>query len=91
MSRRNSREEKGKRRAITKGTTQGWIDLIDYIKLRTRCTTGEAIRVLMAGAIKVDSHPVGYVTRKDGKRLLQPYIKSEHRNSIIVTMPESVR
>lgn len=91
MSRRNSREEKAKRRAhrdLTKGTGATQLDLIHYIKQRTNCTTDSAIKVLLSGAVRVDSDPVGFRRLPNGKRVIQRYIDAKHRDRIIVVVPE---
>lgn len=92
MSRRNSREEKKKRKVLhaLRQTPPAWIDLIDYIKLRTRCTTGMAQKVILSGALMVDDTVVGFVNVEDplaegGKRKqLVPRVPAEVRDRIVV-------
>lgn len=95
MSRRNTSEEKRRRRinrSIRKGRLPAYINLIDWIKLRVRCTTGQAKRALLAGALRVDSHPVGVKTVKDylGKdvTVVDPFLPAEFRNRIVVVKPD---
>lgn len=86
MSIKNSLENK-KRRRVAKSITIGlpaYINLIEYVKDRTRCTTGTATAVLLSGAIKVDSHTVGYKT-VGGKKVLQPLLPAEMRDRIMIT------
>lgn len=96
MSQRNSRENKKRRRtakAIQRMAVRpAYIDLIEYVKVRTRCSTGTAEKVLLAGALKVDSHPVGYKWRDNpltgkAEKVLERYIPAEHRMNIVVTNP----
>lgn len=92
MSIANSRENK-KRRRIVKSLTIGlpaYINLVEYVKDRTNCTTGTAKAVLLSGALKVDSHPIGYkfvkVNGRDEK-VLNPLLPAELRNRIEINAP----
>lgn len=73
-----------------RNTPPAYIDLIDYVKLRTRCSTSTAKRVLLAGALMVDSHPVGFKYYRDQK-VLDPYLPAEHRDKIVVRMPKELK
>jgi hypothetical protein len=59
-------------------TNETYIDLVHYIKVRTRCTTGTAHRVLRAGIIRVDGMIVGV----DSQGRLDPWIPAEMRSKI---------
>ncbi len=80
--------EKKKRRLVKslRNTPPAWIDLIDYLKLRTRCTTGKAKAALMAGVLYVDSHPIGYKWEKnqygESVKVLDPYVPAHLRGQI---------
>lgn len=63
------------------------IDLIEYVKFRTRCTTGMAIKVIMSDALMVDSHPIGYkwqMNAVQGRnvKVLDRYVPEEFRDRI---------
>lgn len=91
--------EKKKERLIKslRNTPPAWIDLIDYVKLRTRCTTGMARKVILSGALKVDSHPVGFKWEADPMRpgstikVLYPYLDAKHRGNITIQMPKDLK
>lgn len=89
MSRKNSREAKAQRR-LQKSIRIGlpaYIDLIEYVKDRTHCTSGTAEKLLLRGTLMVDSHPVGFKWKKiNGKnqRVLDRYLPAEHRTKIRV-------
>lgn len=65
------------------------IDLIDYIKLRTRCSTGTAQKVILAGALTVDGEPIGIATVISGSgqthKVVQRYVPSEMRDKIVIS------
>lgn len=90
MSRKNTDPVERKRRKVLKAlrnTPPGYIDLIEYVKLRTRCTTSMAKKVILSGALKVDSHPVGFKWEGQGgnaQKVLYPYLESKHRGKIVV-------
>lgn len=69
MSRRNTLENKQKRRLLKalRQTPEAQVDLIAWVRQRTRCTAGTARKVLYSGVLVVDSHPIGfeYKTRVD--------------------------
>lgn len=73
------------RRSITKGTLPAYIDLVEHIRLRTRCTRGIARRIILAGMVRVDSHSVGFKYNRDGTKVLDPRIPAEHRGRVMVT------
>lgn len=97
MSRKNTDPlERSARRVAKKlrATPQEWIDLVDYVKFRTRCTSGMARKVLMSGALRVDSHPVGFKWVKDpltdeSVKVLDQYIDAKHRPNIVVQWDET--
>lgn len=91
MSQKNSREAK-KRRRVMNGFSTGtptYIDLVEYVRLRTGCTRTIAERVLLAGALMVDSHPVGYKWERN-RKVLDPFLKAEFRDRIVVKMPKEL-
>lgn len=96
MSRKNTdKNERAARRVakLLRATPPEWIDLIDYVKFRTRCTTGMARKVLMSGALRVDSHPVGFKWVNDpmtgeSVKVLDQYIDAKHRSHITVQWDE---
>jgi alkylated DNA nucleotide flippase Atl1 len=77
MSARNTRENKKLRklsRALRKGRVATYIDIVQYLKDRRYAqTTGEAVRIVRAGRVKVDSHTI--------KSRLVP---ASQRNSIFI-------
>lgn len=81
---RAARRRKAREAARIAAGPPAYIDLIHYVKLRTRCTTGTAKRVLLAGALKMDSHPVGYKLTKKGKKILDPLISADLRDRIVI-------
>lgn len=87
MSVTNTREEKKKRRVLhaLRQTPPAYIDLIDYIKLRTRCTTGMAKKVILAGALMVDDTVVGYVHVED------PAVPGGKRKQLVTRVPAELR
>lgn len=96
MSQKNSREAKKRRRVLKelRNTPPGYINLIDYLKDRSGCTTGTAEKVLLAGALKVDSHPVGYKWEKvfgENRKVLDPYLPSEYRDRLVVVKPDYLK
>ena len=77
-------------RKKVRNTPPAQIDLIEYVKIRTRCSNSTARRVLLAGALMVDSHPVGFKWNKDQK-VLDRYISAEYRDRIVVRMPPELK
>lgn len=89
MSHKNNQEAKRQRRVLNTlaNTPPAYIDLIDYVKMRTRCSTVMAKKVLLAGALRVDSHPVGYKLHKNGAKELDPFLPAHLQDRIVVQMP----
>jgi len=85
--------DKKKERLIKslRNTPPAWIDLVHYIKFRTRCSTGKAKAALLAGVLYVDSHPVGYKWEKDitgeSVKVLDPYLPAHLYDRIEVREP----
>lgn len=93
MSQKNSRENKKRRKVLKslRAPLPAYIDLIDYVKVRTRCTTATAQKVCLSGALMVDSHPVGYKWEKRGKesvKVLDPYLPADKYSSLRVVKPK---
>lgn len=85
MSRKNTDPKEIAARKVHKAlrnTPPGYIDLIEFVKIRTHCTTGMAKTVLLAGVLRVDSHPVGY-RWISGRKELDPYLPAKHRGQIV--------
>lgn len=90
MSRRNSLEEKKRRRAakLFRATPPAWIDLEEYVMVRAKCSRATAKKVILSGAIRIDSHPIGFkLTKNDGKEYA-PMIPAKHRDALTVVAPE---
>lgn len=87
MSVRNTRVEKKKRKVLKalRETPPAFIDLVDYVKLRTRCTTGMAQKVIMSGALMVDETVVGFVHVDD------PASPGGKRKVLMRRLPASLR
>lgn len=94
MAHRSVEAKKRRRvaKAIRRRPLPAWIDLIHWLKLHGYAeTTGQAVKILLAKRVVVDSHPVGFkemsvfengqILHKD---VVDPYIKAEHRGRIIV-------
>ncbi len=94
MSQKNSRENKKRRKLLKNLRTPlpAHIDLIDYVRTRTRCTRATAEQVLLTGALRVDSHPVGFRWEKgrEGEvvKTLQPYLPAEKYSSLQIVKPK---
>ena len=94
MSRKNSRENKKRRKLLKNLRTPlpRHIDLIDYVRTRTRCTRRTAEQVLLSGALRVDSHPVGFKWEKgrDGevRKQLYPYLPAEKYDRLQIVKPK---
>jgi hypothetical protein len=72
-------------RKALRNTPPAYIDLIEYVKLRTRCTTGMAKKVLLSGALRIDSHPVGFRWEGQGgnaRKVLYPFLEAKHRPNL---------
>lgn len=94
MSQKNSRENK-KRRKLLKNLRAPLpenIDLIEYVRTRTGCTHATAEAVLLSGALRVDSHPVGFKWEKGRKgevvKVLQPYLPADKYSSLQIVKPK---
>lgn len=93
MSVRNRPENKrarSRRKAITKGRLPAYIDLIQWVKMRSNISTGLARKVILAGTLRVDSHTIGVVKTERGK-VFQQFVPAELRGRIQVIEPESLR
>ncbi len=96
MSQRNSRENK-KRRRVAKEMRKmdpipAYIDLIEYVKFRTRCTTGMAKKLILNDCIRIDSHILGYkwmMNEVQGKnvKVIHPWVSDEIRERLEFHMP----
>lgn len=92
MSRRNTNPNEKAARKISKAlrnTPPSYIDLVAYVKDRTKCSTTTAKKVLLSGALRVDSHPVGFKWANDpltgnAVKILNPYLDAKHRDSIVI-------
>lgn len=94
MSKRPIQQKKIRklRRALRKaGAPQTHIDLIEWLKLHSFAqTTGEAVRLLLAGKVRVESHVVGRQRVPNPFRSndeiwgIDPLIGSYHRGKIVV-------
>jgi ribosome-associated protein YbcJ (S4-like RNA binding protein) len=92
MSHRPIQEKKLRKleRALRKAATPAAsIDLIDWLKTRGHAqTTGAAVRLLLAGKVRVDSHIVGRqeIPVRGGKTIwgVAPMVAAHHRDSITV-------
>lgn len=92
MSQKNSSDNKKRQRVLKSLKTElpAYIDLIDYVRSRTRCTEATARKVLLSGALRVDSHPVGYKFDANGKKYLDPYIPASKRADIRIVKPKEL-
>jgi len=67
MSRRNTLEVKRQRRvrrSLVKGRLPAYVDLVQWIKLRSNVTTPTAVRLILAGVLRVDSCVPADVARR---------------------------
>lgn len=88
MSVRNTPREKRRRqfqRAL-KVPLPGYIDLIQWVKLRSRVTTGDAIRLILAGVLHVDSHVIG-MQEIGPRKVLQRFVPADYRGRIRIVEP----
>ena len=78
MANRNRTDAKAQRRARNSVVKPlpAYIDLVQWIKDRQRVSTGLAMKIISAGALKVDSHP-----------LTERYVPAEFRDRITVVEP----
>lgn len=90
MSKKNSRENKKRRKLLKnlRAPLPSHIDLIDYVQTRTRCTTATARKVLLSGALMVESHPVGFKYNSKGEKYLDPYLPTEKYSQLRVVKPK---
>lgn len=95
MSQRNSPEAKRARRArrtLRKGVLPAYIDLIDWVKIRSNLSTRRAVGVILAGSLKVDSHIIGVKEIGPAKmKVLDRYVPADLRGRIEVVIPEVLR
>ena len=89
MSARNRPEAKRQRRLLKslRNTPPAYIDLREWIQMRVKCSKRTAEKVLLAGGLRVDSHPVGYKWANDpvtgnAVRVLDPYLPAHFRDRI---------
>jgi hypothetical protein len=94
MAKRSLESKKRARLVRAMSTTPtGLIDLVDYIRLRTRCTAGRAKAAIMAGALTVDGEPIGFIeiddkVQKDNKlKVFTQYVRADLRDRIVVVNP----
>lgn len=89
MSHRPIAEKKARRlrRSITKGTLPRRVDLVQWVKIRSSCSTGQARRLIMAGSLRVDSHPVGFKILKGGHKIFDPIIDADLAPRIQIVDP----
>ena len=90
---RKSRLKADKRHRIARALREplpSYIDLVDYVQFRTKCSRRTAIKVILAGALTVDGKPVGYIEHKDQK-VLSPFLPSGQRSKIVVETPEILK
>lgn len=93
MSARNTLEAKRFRRFAKnwRNTPPAFISLIDFVRDRTRCSRGEARRMILSDCFRVESHTVGWVweTDKDGVKFksLRPDIPKDWLKDLIVVTP----
>lgn len=97
MSKRNSLESKRERKALRalRVSPPGYIDLVEWIRMRSNVTRSTARAILASGAIHSDSHVVGQLQlkSKDGqvRRILaSPIIEASHRPDLHVVTPEGL-
>lgn len=79
MSRRNSLEEKRKRRArkLLRQTPTAYIDLVQWIRLREPMTESKALAIIKGGWIRSESHT-----------LTDRYVPVEYRKTLEVRPPK---
>lgn len=92
MSRKNSPEAKAARRAAkaSRESERGAIDLVKWIKMRRRVSSGMARKIILSGAIQLDGEPVGFVTDVVGVKRLAPFIPAEHAADLQVVVPKDL-
>lgn len=90
---RKSRLKADKRHRIARALREPlptYIDLVDYVQFRTRCSRTMAIKVILSGALTVDGEPVGYILFKD-RKVLSPFLPAGQRSKIVVGTPEELK
>lgn len=89
MSHRPIAEKQARRlrKSITKGTLPRRVDLVQWVKMRSSCSTGQARRLIMSGALRVDSHPVGYKLLKNDFKMFDPLIDADIAKRIQIIDP----
>lgn len=93
MSARNTLEAKRARRArrtLKKGRLDCYVDLVHWVKMRSSLTTHTAIRVILAGALKVDSHTIG-VKEHQGVKFFERCVPADVAARIEIVTPEKLR
>jgi hypothetical protein len=90
VSRRNSLESKRARREATasRGDLPGRTDLVAWVKMRHRCSTTKAMKIILTGCLKVDSHIVGRKELPNGATILDRFIPSHLARRIVVVDAE---
>lgn len=77
------------RKQLARQPLPAYINLIEWLQdHRHAQTAGAARKLLLAGRVKVDSHPVGRMPVPGGSSdefLLSPYTAAENRSRIMVT------
>lgn len=81
---RAERRRQERLKSKVKAPLTSYIDLIGYVKLRSRVSTGMAKKVLLSGALKVNTNPVGFKYDKRGKKHLDPCIDAKWRDDLVV-------
>ena len=81
---RAERRRQERIKAKVKAPLPSYINLIEYVKLRTRCSTGMAEKVLLLGALKVNTNTVGFKFDKAGRKHLDPMLDAKHRDDIVI-------
>lgn len=71
------------------------VNLIDWVRARGSFSRRTAAKIVLSGALKVDSHTVGvtYIDRKDKEplKILNPIIDADLARKIQIVMPEALR
>ena len=80
------RRERAAVKTITTQQLPRYVDLIEYVKLRTRCSTHTAEVVVMSGALRSESHKLGTKV-VDGRTVLDRYVPVERCRDIQIVSP----
>lgn len=67
-----------------------YMDLVQYVKSRTRCSTGMAKRAILAGCLTIDGKIIGIDYDRGGQAYLSPLIPSDLRDRIVIQEPTTV-